>query len=96
MELERTNIQPRDELVCALFYKEEKEMAEEEEVDKLILNSLCSDIMDEVMDLGNADPTDHKTASRNKSPSSSTKYAKRSKRNKNNKIVPNERYLLEF
>jgi hypothetical protein len=54
-------------------------MAEEEEVDKLILNSLCNDIMDEVMDLGSADPMDHKTASRNKTPSSSTKYTKRSK-----------------
>jgi hypothetical protein len=41
-----------------------KEMLEEEEVDKLILNSLCSEIMDEVMDLYNAYPTDCDTAPR--------------------------------
>ena len=33
------------------FYKkEEKELADEEEVDKFILNALCCDIMEEVMD----------------------------------------------
>ena len=33
--------------------KEEKELAEEEELDKFILNHLCGEIMEEVMDLGN-------------------------------------------
>jgi hypothetical protein len=37
-----------------VFDKEEKEELEREEVDKLILNSLCAELMDEVMDLGNA------------------------------------------
>jgi hypothetical protein len=32
--------------------KEEKELLEEEELDKLFLKNICSDIMDEVMDLG--------------------------------------------
>ena len=33
--------------------KEEKELAEEEELDKFILNHLCGEIMEEIMDLGN-------------------------------------------
>jgi isopropylmalate/homocitrate/citramalate synthase len=33
--------------VSRIFDQEEKELAEEEEVDKLILNSLCSEIMDQ-------------------------------------------------
>lgn len=33
--------------------KEEKELAEEEELDKFILNHLCGEIMEEVMDLRN-------------------------------------------
>jgi hypothetical protein len=37
-----------------MFLIEEKEEMENEEVDKLILNSLCCEIMDEVMDLCNA------------------------------------------
>jgi hypothetical protein len=36
-----------------VFDKEEREELERGEVDRLILNSLCSEIMDEVMDLGN-------------------------------------------
>jgi hypothetical protein len=42
------------------FDKEEKEDLEAEEVDKLILKFLCSEIMDEVMDLGDAYPLDCK------------------------------------
>jgi hypothetical protein len=55
--------------VSKLFDQEEKEMAEEEEVDKLILNSLCSEIIDEVMDLDSAYPSDCKTIPKEKSPS---------------------------
>jgi hypothetical protein len=40
---------------------EEKEEIENEDVDKLILNSLCSEIMDEVMDLGSTYPQDCNT-----------------------------------
>ena len=36
-----------------MLEKEEKELAEEEELDKFILNHLCGEIMEEVMDLGN-------------------------------------------
>jgi hypothetical protein len=41
-----------------VFDKEEREELERGEVDRLILNSLCSEIMDEVMDLGNTYPQD--------------------------------------
>jgi hypothetical protein len=41
-----------------IFDKEQKEMDEEEEIDKLMLRSLCSDITDEVMSLDNAHPMD--------------------------------------
>jgi hypothetical protein len=41
MQLVKCSIRKREEL-------------EREEVDKLILNSLCAKVMDEVMDLGNA------------------------------------------
>ena len=35
----------------AILDKEEKNMAEEEEIDMFILNHLCGEIMDEVMDV---------------------------------------------
>jgi hypothetical protein len=60
--VEKVNI---DE-VSNFFYQEEKELAEEEEVDKLILNSLCCEIMDEAMDLDSAYPSDGKTIQRKK------------------------------
>jgi hypothetical protein len=42
--------------VSKIFDQEDKELAEEEEVDKLILNSLCCEIMDNVMDLDSVYP----------------------------------------
>jgi hypothetical protein len=60
--VEKVNI---DE-VSKIFDQEEKELAEEE-VDKLILNSLCYEIMDEVMDLDSAYPSDCKTIPRKQS-----------------------------
>jgi hypothetical protein len=48
---------------------------ENEEVDKLILNSLCCEIMDKVMDLVNAYPQDCKVTPKHK-PSSSGKRLK--------------------
>jgi hypothetical protein len=57
--------------------REEKEELENEEVDKLIY-SLCCEIMDEVMDLGNAYPQDCKITPKHK-PSSSRKKNKRIK-----------------
>jgi hypothetical protein len=54
-------------MINNILYLEEKELAEEEEIDKLILNSLCSEIMDDVMDLDSAYPTDCKTIPKKKS-----------------------------
>jgi hypothetical protein len=63
-----TNVNKVEEI----FFEEEKEELENEEVDKLILNSLCSDIMDEAMDLGSAYPKYCNTTPMSK-PSSITK-----------------------
>jgi hypothetical protein len=58
-----------------IFEKEQKEMDEEEEIDKLMLKSLWSEITDEVMSLDNTYPKDYgKIPSRKKS--SSSKYIK--------------------
>jgi hypothetical protein len=72
--------------VSRIFDQEEKELAEEEEVDKLILNSLCSEIMDQVMDLDSAYPSDCKTIPRKKSPQRSQK-GKRSDKGNNHSIA---------
>jgi hypothetical protein len=55
---------------------------ENEEIDKLILNLLCSEIMDEVMDLASAYPKYCNTTSISKSPSTTTKKANRKKKTK--------------
>jgi hypothetical protein len=68
--------------VSKIFDQEEKEMAEEEEVDKMILNSLCSEIMDKVMNLDSAYPLDCKTIPKEKSPNRSQKGKRLDKRNK--------------
>jgi hypothetical protein len=60
---------------------EEKEEMENEEVNKLILNSLCYEIMDEVMDLGNAYPQDCKITP-NYKPSSLEKIKSKRSRSK--------------
>jgi hypothetical protein len=68
------------DLISEVFDKEEKEELDNEEVDKLILNSLCCEIMDEVMDLGNAYPQDcNITPGQKESSSSKTRKAARSK-----------------
>jgi hypothetical protein len=72
--------------VSRIFDQEEKELAEEEEVDKLILNSRCSEIMDQVMDLDSAYPLDCKTIPRKKSPWRSQK-GKRSDKGNNHSIA---------
>jgi hypothetical protein len=74
--------------ISGIFYKEEKEELKNKEVDKLILNSLCCEIMDEVMDLGNAYPQDHKITLKHK-PSSWVKVRKTGVCQ--NKKVQNER-----
>jgi hypothetical protein len=83
-------------LVCSIFDKEEKEMLEEEEIDKLILNAICSDIMDEVIDSGSANPTDGKTdPSRKSHPHHTLQSGQRRKQGTTN-IVYNEGFFLEY
>jgi hypothetical protein len=78
MELVRLKKETCADPICPVFDNEEKEMLEEEVVDKLILNSICSDTMDEVMDLGSAYPMDGNTTPKTKSSSSFSKVTKRS------------------
>jgi hypothetical protein len=54
------------DVINNIFDLEEKELADKDEVDKLIINSLCSEIMDEVMDLDSAYPLDCKTIPKKK------------------------------
>jgi hypothetical protein len=84
VELKRLETATNDDRISMVFDKEEKEEMENEEVDKLILNSLCSEIMDEVMDLGNAYPLDCKITPRHKT-SSSPKISRKTRRKSNTK-----------
>jgi hypothetical protein len=77
VELERLKSISTDDKISLIFDKEEKEALEEEEVDKLILNFLCCEIMDKVMDLGNDYLMNCKVISRRK-PSSSSKISTKS------------------
>jgi hypothetical protein len=76
IELGRLEGEANKDKIGEIFDREEKEELENEKVDKLILNSLCCDIMDNVMDLGNAYPRDCKITPKHK-PSSSMKKGKR-------------------
>jgi hypothetical protein len=68
------------DIFSEVFDKDEKEELDNEKIDKLIINSLCGEIMDEVMDLGNAYPKDCKITPRQQTSSSSKKVRiKRSK-----------------
>jgi molecular chaperone DnaK (HSP70) len=78
VELERYIEASRKDLISDVFVKEEKEELEREEVDKLILNSLCCEIMDEVVNLGNAYPQDCIITSGHET-SSSLKKSKKSR-----------------
>jgi hypothetical protein len=53
VEIDRELCKPKIDTIDNIF-----ELEENEKVDKLILNALCSEIMEEVMDLGSAYPTD--------------------------------------
>ncbi|TVU40757.1 hypothetical protein EJB05_14233, partial [Eragrostis curvula] len=53
VELSRLNNVNWIDKKMKVIEKEEKELADEEELDKFILNHLCGEIMEEVMDLGN-------------------------------------------
>jgi hypothetical protein len=61
------------DMVSDIFDEEEKEELENEEVDKIILNSLCCEIMDDVMDLGISYPQDCKNTPKHKASSSGKK-----------------------
>jgi hypothetical protein len=74
VELERIVDAGSKDIISEVFDKEEKEELENEKVDKLILNSLCCEIMDEVVDLGNAYPQDCNITPRQKP--SSTRAAR--------------------
>jgi hypothetical protein len=69
-EIKRLDTRLNEDKISLVFDREEEEEMEDEEVAKLILNSICSEIMDEVMNLGNAYPLDCKITLRNKSSSS--------------------------
>jgi hypothetical protein len=93
VEIERIVLARSNDIISDVFDKEEKEELDNEEVDKLILNSLCCDIMDEVMDLGNVYPKDCNITPRQQTSSSSKKVKKT--RRKAKKSVQNERHILE-
>jgi hypothetical protein len=84
VEIDRVLCKPK---IDKIFDVEEKEEIENEEVDKLILNSLCSEIMEEVMDLGSAYPKDCNTTPISKASSTSTKRAKKRKNRKGKNSV---------
>jgi hypothetical protein len=84
VEFKRLETTVQEDRINSVFDREEKEEMENEEVDKLILNSLRSKIMDEGMDLGNIYPLDCEITPRNKS-SSSPKGVKKPKSKAKNK-----------
>jgi hypothetical protein len=83
VELKRFETTLIEDRINSVFDREEKEEMENEEVDKLILSSLCSEIMDEVMDLGNAYSLDCEITSSNKSSSSPKGWKKPRRKSKN-------------
>jgi hypothetical protein len=86
-ESDRVQCKPKINTLDSLLELEEKEEIENEEVDKLILNSLCSEIMDEVMDMSSAYPMDCKSTPMSKTSPTSTTRAKKRKNKKGRKSV---------
>jgi hypothetical protein len=78
---------PKVDLIEDIIDVEGKEEMENEEVDKLILNFLCSKIMDEVRDLDNAYPNGCNINPRARSSSTPTDSAKRKKQRKQKRLV---------
>jgi hypothetical protein len=70
-----------------IFDEEKKEEMKNAEVDKLILHSLCSEIMDEVMDLSNAYLDGCNNTPRIRSSSYPKASGKRKKQNKQKKTL---------
>jgi hypothetical protein len=84
IELEILQQVLEEDKINSVFDNEEKEEREMEEVDKLILSSLCNEIVEEVMDLGNAYPRDCNVTPKHKS-FSSTKISTKSRSKTKNK-----------
>jgi hypothetical protein len=82
VEIDREMCKPNIDTIDNIFDLEEKEEIENEEVDKLILNAICSEIVEEVMDLGSAYPKDCNTTPRSKASSTCTTRAKKRKNRK--------------
>jgi hypothetical protein len=80
MESERLKKQTYADPICLVFDKEEKEMLEEDVVNKLILNSVCRGIIDEVIYLCSAYRMDGNTTPKTNKSSSLSKVTKRSKK----------------
>jgi hypothetical protein len=85
--LERVHCKPNVYKLESIFDLEEKKEIENKEVDKLILNSLCSEIMDEVMDLGSPYPLGCNTKPSSKASSNSTTRVKKRKNKKGRKSI---------
>jgi hypothetical protein len=86
-ETDRVQCKPKVNTLDSILELEEKEEIENEEVDKLILNSLCSEFMDEVMDMSSAYPMDCKSTPMYKTSPTSTTRAKKRKNKKGRKSV---------
>lgn len=69
----------QQDLKSRVFAQEEKEIAEEEEIDRVILNNLCSDIMDEVLDVGSEQIVLARTAHGRRKSSSTNRKSKNKK-----------------
>lgn len=63
----------RSDMVERFLDREEKEMEADEELDKLMLSTFCSDITDDVMDFDSAYPMDCITVSKKEPASLSSK-----------------------
>jgi hypothetical protein len=87
VELDRMLCKPKIDRVDDIFDVEEKEEIENEEVDKLILNSLCSEIMEEVMDSGSAYPNDCNTTPMFRSSSTTNKTVNKRKQREGSNSV---------
>jgi hypothetical protein len=74
IEFDRLQEGLEEDKINSVYDNEEKEEREREEVDKLILSSLCNEIVEEVMDLGNTYQSDCNVTPKHKS-SSSTKIS---------------------
>jgi hypothetical protein len=75
------------DLIGDIFDVEEKEEMENEEVDKLFLNSRCSEIMNEVINLSTAYPNGCNSTPRARSSSTPMNSAKRKKQRKQKRSV---------